>query len=140
MDSSLTLRSKLQDYLGRYQQWGVSIIPIASRSSDINWHNILIENKRVQEFIKSVLIYSNNSFDEYINKETLSIFLDNCFSQKAENDSTNLFTKALKNRIKKHEHLVKIVRKFRPPWKTSFDSIIFRLLSLKIWFDLFVDE
>ena len=119
----------------------LSNVPIALTENDINWGNTIKKDETMQRFIKSVLLFHNNSFDEYLNKKELSIFLKEYFSHNVSNNRSRSwpFTQKIQSGIKRYKPLVRLVRKFRKPWSTSSDIVIFRLLTLKVWFDLFVD-
>ena len=116
-------------------------IPIAINDNDVNWEKFFKRNKKMEDFIKSVLIGKENSFDQYINKKELLIFLNKFFSKSASDEYLvwNLFYN-LKKRAKKLKPLVSMVRKFRKPWTLNSEIIVFRLLTLKVWFDKFVDN
>lgn len=120
----------------------LSVVPIALRNNDINWENAIKQDSILQEFFRSILIDKNNSFDEYINKKELSIFLEEYFSRDVANDRYNswIFGQKIILEMKRFKPLVQLVRKLRQPWRTGSDSVIFRLLTLKVWFDLFVDR
>jgi len=117
-------------------------VPIALKENDINWGNIIKEDEIIQRFIRSVLLSENNSFDEYINKKELELFLDEYFSQILISDEDKIwpFSRQIKSKIKRFKPIVLLVRKFRNSWIIRPDTIIFRLLTLKIWFYLFVDN
>ena len=120
----------------------VASVPIASRDNDISWNSVFRQNVNIQNYIKSVLVEKENSFDEYLDKRRLLVFLDQYFKSKARgNDSfnTRIFQR-IKTELKEYKFLVNMVRKIRPPWVTEDNIVIFRIMILKIWFDLFVDN
>lgn len=122
---------------------GLSNIPIASKESDIDWEGVLKNNTAYRDFIKQTLLYEKNSFDEYINTKELSYFLDSYFgssSKKSQKSSWESGYKIVKSKIKKISPLVKIVRSFKKPWSTDDTAVIFRLLTLKRWFEFFIDH
>lgn len=120
----------------------VASIPIAEISNDINWEKELRRSLKVKEYIHRYLIEEQNSFDEYIDKEALSKFLKVNFAG-SEHDRHHWYPtglKQVKKQLKKIRPLVMLIRKYRQSWVTTNDLIIFRLLILKNWFELFVDN
>ncbi len=116
-------------------------VPIALYPNDIDWNIVINKNPNMQKFIKEVLIYSKNSFDEYFNKKELTNFLDDFFSRKIkEKKQDSRLSFKIKNDLKKYVHIVKLVRSHRKPWELTLDVIIFRLLTLKVWFEIFIDS
>lgn len=117
-------------------------IPYAVNRNDLEWYNIYNLAPNIDIYIKNFLLETSNSFDRYLNKRKISLILDDYFKSIKESASKRefRFLHSFRGRIKAYHPFVRVVRQFRKPWKIDTSTAIFRVLALKTWFDIFVDD
>ena len=112
---------------------------IAQKSNLVDWGHEFRNSQLLKDFIYKELIESQNAFHEFIHIENLKIELDAFFSNNGHSHDYGITVK-IGQMLKKFPVIYNFAQKWWSKSRSgiSMEIVITRMLTLKIWCDLFI--